>query len=247
MTRAVLIAALAAALTPATAHAAASEATYEVTFKAQMSETWNWKESYADDCKLTGVMCTRDEVGSGSATVQVKSRRPTKMLVMRGPKGRPPVIGVGTGEGVPLTGSVLRNGSLTTTYGGPWAAANPNRKAEDKGCGRHTIKSDVNFVWEGANRLAPLTTSLDLGDTDCPDGPSRPWEWANDESPSLMEAFTTAAPKKFLGTKQFTVRGQRTWTGVIAPFSNGAMTSGGDTKVTWTWEATFRKVGSKRR
>ena len=246
MTRAVLLVALAAALTPATAHAAASEATYDVTFKAQMTETWKYNENYKDDCELTGVLCTRDEVGAGSANLQVKSRRPTRMLVIRGPKGRPPQIGVGTGEGIPLTGSVLRSGSLTTTYGGPWAPANPNRKAEDKGCGNRAIKSDVNFSWQGSNQLAPLTSSLDLGDTDCPDGPNEPWEWAGGESPSLMKALTTASPNKFLGTKQFTVRGQRTWTGVIPAFNNGALTRGGDTKVTWTWEATFRKAKKRR-
>jgi hypothetical protein len=242
MTRAVLIAALVAALTPAAAEAAVSEATYDVTFKAQMTETWNYHEGYADDCELTGVMCTREEVGAGSANVQVKSRRPTKMLVMRGPKGKPPVIGVGTGEGVPLTGSVRRDGSLTTTYGGPWAPANPNRKAEDKGCGNHTVKSDVNFSWQGSNQLYAHTTSLDLGDTDCPDGPTTPWTWDGGDSPSLSDALTTASPNKFLGTKQFTVRGQRTWTGKIPAFANGAMTRGGETKVTWTWEATFRKA-----
>ena len=126
------------------------------------------------------------------------------------------MIGVGTGEGVPLTGSVRRDGSLTTTYGGPWTAGNPNRKAEDSGCGHRTIKSDVNFTWQGAKQLSPLTTSLDLGDTDCPDGPNTPWDWAGGDSPSLSDALATAAPKKFLGTKQFTVRGQRTWTGSIA-------------------------------
>ena len=58
----------------------------------------------------------------------------------------------------------------------------------------------------------------------------------------VPNALTTASPSKFLGTKQFTVRGQRTWTGKIPAFATGALTRSGDTKVTWTWEATFRKV-----
>ena len=65
-------------------------------------------------------------------------------------------------------------------------------------------------------------------------------------SPSILRLFPTKAPNKFLGTKQFTVRGQRTWTGVIPAFTNGALTRGGDTKVTWTWEATFRKAKKRR-
>jgi hypothetical protein len=42
----------------------------------------------------------------------------------------------------------------------------------------------------------------------------------------------------FLGTKQFTVRGSRTWTGVVPPVTGngGTQVRTGDKSVTWHWE-----------
>ena len=54
---------------------------------------------------------------------------------------------------------------------------------------------------------------------------------------------------KFLGTKQFTVRGTKSWTGTVRPFNR---TDPLDTKIvngehtaTWQWEATFRMKGAE--
>lgn len=239
-------AAVLAALTPAAASAAPSEVLYDATFKATMTERWQYDERYTDDCHLTGDLCTRTTAGQGSAKVQAHSRRPTRMLVMRGAAGRPPVIGVGTGEGIPLTGSSVRSGSLVTTYGGPWSGANPTQRAATGGCGTKTVRGSVTFAWRSSRALGPLSSELPPDHGDCPDGPNAPFTWTGGESPSFMDAVTTVAPSKFLGTKQFTIHGTRSWTGAVTPISRsdkqGSLSRSGTKTVTWQWEATFRRV-----
>jgi hypothetical protein len=225
-----------------------SSATYMVTFKAQMDEKWQYLADYADDCKLTGAMCTRVEKGNGSAAIQLKSRHPFPMLVAKGYRGRPPMLNTGT-DGVPITGSSLRMGSLTEDYGGPWAGANPDTEQPTSGCGNRSVSDAVTFMWTARNRLAPVTT-VDGYRDDCPDGPPDALTWAGGESPSLIDLVATVDQKKFLATKQFTVHGTRKWTGLVTPFSredaSGHYFIHGDKSVTWQWQATFR-MKTKRR
>lgn len=244
-------AALAATAVPASPAAAAktpSSAIYTVTFSAEMTDRWQSREHFTDDCRLTGALCIRDEQGQGNAKLSVKTRRPFRMMVMRGVRGRGPAINVGTGEGAPITGPYLRNGALTVEYSGPWDAGNPDRAAETTGCGTKTIKGDVNFVWAARNQLAP-SPILDETREDCPTGPSEPWEWDGGEGPSIRDVAGQVAQTKFLRTKQFTVRGQKTWTGRIPPTNRsddqGSFVEDGSRTVSWQWEATFRMEGKK--
>jgi hypothetical protein len=251
---ALAVAALSSLAGPAAAADAAkrapSTAMYTVTFRAEMTDRWQSREHYTDDCELTGQMCVRTEDGAGSARLNVKTKRPFRMMVMRGARGQGPAINVGTGEGAPVSGPYLRSGSLVTEYSGPWDAGNPDRKAEDRGCGRKTIEGDVNFTWRGRNQLG-LSPILDVDRADCPTGPATGWEWDGGESPSLMDVIAQVSQNKFLRTKQFTVRGSKKWTGKVEPFSRsssqGAYTKSGNREVTWQWEATFRMESAKKK
>src|SRR4029079_4658864 len=91
------------AASPAAARAKApSSATYLVTFKAQMDEKWQYLADYADDCELTGAMCTRVQKGDGKASIQLNTRGPQPVLVSRGYQGPPPILNTGT-DGVAIT------------------------------------------------------------------------------------------------------------------------------------------------
>lgn len=232
--------------TAASAAKARSQAIYEVTFRAQMTEQWQMTEHYEDDCQLTGNICTRDEKGAGNAKIQLKTRRPFKMLVMRGIGGQGPRINVGTGEGAPITGSDLRVGTLTTTYAGAWDAGNPDREADTTGCGEKIVKGDVNFVWEGRNRLR-LSPVLDDDREDCPIGPSVGFDWPENEAPAVTEVIAHAQQTKFLRARQFTVSGTRSWTGTVPPISQSHYTRSGTKTVRWHWEATFRMASDKKK
>jgi hypothetical protein len=172
------------------------------------------------------------------------------MMVMRGVRGRGPMINVGTGEGAPLTGPDLRSGSLVTEYSGPWDAGNPDTTQPTSGCGTRTAKGDVNFVWRGRNKLG-LAMLLDDDREDCPTGPPAGWEWDGGDAPAIGDVIAQVSQTKFLNTSQFTVRGSRTWTGKVEPFSRsseqGSYTKDGNRTVTWQWEATFRKEGARKR
>ena len=240
-----------ACLVPASAEAKTrSEALYNVTFQATLKEEWQANEDYADDCQLLGIMCTRTENGKGSTKLTLRSKRPTRMLMMRGFNGRPPAIGVGTGEGIPLTGSILQTGSLVTDYGGPWEKANPDRKRPDEGCGERQISGSANFAWRGRNQVAPSVVQT-IPEMACPTGPGIAWDWANDESPSLGDVLAQASPRKFLGTKQFTISGRKSWSGQIEPTNRqdkmGHYRKSATTQSEWAWSATFRLVGNKKK
>lgn len=240
------------AASPASAKKKApSSATYKVTFKAAMDEKWQYLADYADDCELTGAMCTRVEKGSGTARISLKTRGPQTVWVLRGRKGRPPTLNTGS-DGLAVTGGSLRNGELTTEYGGPWDAANPDTEQPTTGCGNRSVRTSLTFGWTARNRLQP-NVYFDEFREDCPDGPGEPVEWEGGESPSLTDLIATLDQKKFLNTKQFTARGSRTWKGRVKPFgrsdASGHYTISGDKTVTWDWEATFRmktKKGKRR-
>lgn len=77
----------------------------------------------------------------------------------------------------------------------------------------------------------------------CPSGPPWALDWNNDASPSLMDVATQADATTFLGTRQFTIRATKTFSGTVP---EGARRSGIQT-VTWSWETTYRKVEAKRK
>ena len=220
---------------------------YAVTFKAELQASWQYRESFADDCQLTGALCTREETGQGSTRTTLCTRRPHRLTVLGGSGKRPPVIGADA-DPVPLVGETVRAGSLRTTYGGPWKGGNPDRTADDDGCGRRSVREEVSFAWRGTKQVAP---SIVLGSPDgaCPDGPSAAPTWKDGASPSLMDVLASASPSRFRGTKQFTIRGSRTFTGAWPSRSSSSrttsLTSSGDTRATWRWEATFRLVGRR--
>jgi hypothetical protein len=238
------------AASPASAKKKApSSATYKVTFKAAMDEKWQYLADYADDCELTGAMCTRVEKGTGSARIQLKTRGPQIIMVSRGAKGQPPVLNTGS-DGLAVTGSYLRTGVMTTEYGGPWDGANPDRAEPTTGCGNRSMSTSLSFGWAARNRLQPAMSFDELRE-DCPDGPGDAVEWEGGKSPSLWDMIARLDQKKFLNTKQFTARLTRTWKGRVKPFgrsdASGHYTISGDQTVTWHWEATFRMKTKKKR
>ena len=60
-----------------------------------------------------------------------------------------------------------------------------------------------------------------------------------------------AGETKFGRTKQFRIRGSRTWTGTYPSMNrtdpDDTFTSSGDITTTWEWEATFRKATKKKK
>jgi hypothetical protein len=236
-----LLASLAA--TPVAASAQSGTYHYEVTVKAEMKDQWSFREE--GDIGTPWDPCRVTQVGEGSASWQLKSRRPTRVMVMRGFGGRPPMLNVGTGEGVPLTGAYKRTGSNVETHTGSakCESANPPIVADTSGCGTKSAGFSWNLAWKDnrAGTVYPSAIAAEPSE-DCPSGPDS-IEWRDDESPSLMDVTATAGAAKFLGTKQFTIRGRKTFTGTV-PAGKGR--SGAKT-VTWTWETTYRKVGRRKR
>jgi hypothetical protein len=242
---AALVAALAVAAAPAPALAkhkpkVRSSATYAMTFHAVMKESWKYDESYADDCELTGDMCTREAHGDGAATTWVDTRGQQTCLNQRGFGGRPPSLCLGSDQPA-VKVAFQRAGGFKTTYGGPWKGGNPDVVAPTSGCGRHTVNEQVGLFFEHRRELRPsIVVSEPTGD--CPDGPPESIDWKGGDGPSLMDVAADADPHKFLGTKQFSVSGSRTWTGTWGPFSraDGLYRYSGTKTVTWQWTATFR-------
>jgi hypothetical protein len=213
-----------------------------------MKESWSYDYETASP-SLPG-FCTESDKGSGTATIQARTKRPQKMMILRGSGGRPPMVGVGSEPWVTLTGPYLRQGTLVDEHGGTCAAANPPVVAPTTGCGTKSIDIQLGFAWDapGALRPSPLVEDSRY---DCPSHGRRGVTWDNDASPSLMDVVTHVAPKKFLGTKQFTIRGTRTFHGVVPPTDNSDASGWyyrehGEHTVTWKWDATFRLDGVKK-
>jgi hypothetical protein len=170
-------------------------------------------------------------------------------MVIRGYNGRPPTLNLGS-DGIPMTGEQIVQGTDTTTYGGPWAAANPNRAQETSGCGRETLDDFGSIGWEDLQTGgAGLQLHVDLTPfrADCPTGPQPEIEWEGGESLSLTDVVAAVGKGKFLGTKQFTVRGSKTVKGLIPTRSEWHYSESGDAEETIAWEATFRAKGWKKR
>lgn len=228
---------LALALIPSAAHAAkASEWQYDVTAKAQMTEEWSYAARADIGTPWDPCVVTND--GKGTASISLSSRRPKRVLVMRATGKRLPNLNVGTGEGVELRGPAKREGSDVEVHaGGKCAAANPRQEKSTQGCGVNTIDVDFNLAFKDRTKLYP-SAIVDEEREDCPDSPGPSITWQNDESPSLMAVSAAATPQRFYGTRQFTIRGSKTFTGT--GIDNARHT------VTWQWEATYRLVKSRR-
>lgn len=237
--------ALLAGLAAAPAADAASSGTYlyDVTVKAEMKDQWSFRDE--GEIGTPWEPCHVADVGEGSATWQLKSRRPKRVMVMKGSGGRPPMLNVGTGEGVELTGAYKRQGSkvVTHTGAGKCESGNPPQVAETKGCGTKSAGFDFNLAWVDMRpgKVYPSAVPSEPSE-DCPDGPGLALDWKDDVSPSIMEASTAISARKFLGTKQFTVRGNRTFVGTV-PAAAGRS---GQQTVSWSWEATYRLVKNKK-
>jgi hypothetical protein len=256
MTSRILSLALAGAVVLAAAPAADAakrkpkrmSATYMTTIKVGYQSKWQYRQFAQHDC-LPGV-CSREDKGSGSSTAHLKTKRPFPVMVIRGFNGRPPTLNLGS-DGIPMAGEQIVQGSDTLTYGGPWAAANPDRADETGGCGRRTLDDFASIGWEDLQKGGGLQLGVDIDPfrEDCPLGPSSGFEWEGGESLSIYDVVASVGKGKFLGAKQFTVRGQATRKALMPTRNEWHYSQYGDAEARIQWEATFRMkgAGKKRR
>lgn len=234
------------ALAPASAQAAKkSDWLYDVTVTAELTEKWSFhEESHMGDAVEP---CDRVQEAAGMAKIQLRSRRPTRVMVMRGPAGRPPMLNVGTGEGVPMTGTYQRDGKDETRHSGPKCGpANPPFDQPVSGCGLRPMKADWALVSQKRGTVYPQMIMDDIRE-DCPSGPPNGLEWKNDLSPQLSAVTQQAPPSKFYGTKQFTLHGAKSFTGTVTPVNEPHFQRFGQAEATWQWETTYRLVSKKKR
>jgi hypothetical protein len=219
-----------------------TSATYMTTIKVDYAAKWQYTKLTQHDC-LPGV-CSTDDKGSGSTKAFMKTKRPFPLWVLRGYNGRPPTLNLGS-DGIPMAGEQIVMGTDTSTYGGPWAAANENRAADTTGCGRRTLDDFGSIGWQD-NTGPGLTLQVDVDPfrEDCPTGPTPEIEWEGGESLLLQDVVASVGKGKFLGTKQFTVRGAKTVKGLIPTHTDWHFSQSGDAEVSIQWEATFRMKGA---
>jgi hypothetical protein len=251
MTSRILSVALAGALVLVAAPAADAKkkpkrmsATYMTTVKVDLQSKWQYRQFSQHDC-LPG-LCSREDKGSGSTSTWMKTKKPFPVMVIRGFNGRPPTLNLGS-DGIPMHGEQIVMGSDTLTYGGPWAAANPNRADETTGCGRKALKDFASIGWEDLQKGGGLQLGVDLDPfrDDCPGLPPG-IEWEGGESLSIYDVVASVGKGKFLGTKQFTVRGQATRKGLMPTRNESYYSQYGDAETRIQWEATFRMKGAKK-
>jgi hypothetical protein len=221
---------LAAKAKVARADAAASDWTYLVTAKATIATKWS--AGSTRDIGSPGAPCAVVRTAAGESTTTLVSRKPTRMLVLRPARGLPN-LDTGTGEGLRMDGVVVVSGSDVTTHegAGTCASGNPPGAKPTTGCGRHTFTTAWSLRFTDATSVAPDVSSLD-SPSDCPTDPGSALTWAGGTAPSLSEVLTPTTPKRFYGTRQFTLHGQRTFT------AKG--TEDATETVTITWETTYR-------
>jgi hypothetical protein len=213
----------------ARADAAASDWTYLVTAKATIATKWS--AGSTRDIGSPGAPCAVVRTAAGESTTTLVSRKPTRMLVLRPARGLPN-LDVGTGEGLRMDGVTVVSGSDVTTHegAGTCASGNPPEAKPTTGCGRHTFTTAWSLRFTDATAVAPDVSSLGPT-TDCP-SPGSALTWAGGDAPSLSEVPTPTTPKRFYGTRQFTLHGQRTFT--------ATGTEDATETVTITWETTYR-------
>ena len=234
-------------LAPAAEAKTPSSATYLTTIKAQMEESWSFRDYWHYNCEVDA-MCTRDENGDGKAAATITTRKRFPIMVIKGYQGRPPTLNLGS-DGIPVTAKWQRSGQHSIMYSGAWDAGNEDQIFDNTGCGEITQKTFASVGWsfETPNALQLIADSEPLRDN-CPTQPGNV-EWVNDEYPSLIDILAKTGKSKFLRTKQFTVRGTKTFVGTVPAVNTTdpewTKQVGGEHKVTWTWRATFQK--KKRR
>jgi hypothetical protein len=249
LTLTLLAAAALAASAPAAAGAALKESRYDVTFEVRMVEDWKVTEHHSKSCSVDGNegRCDEDVDGAGRATLHLRTSTPKRVSVTTGIPRMQPMIVFAADSGIPLKGSYKRTGKLEDIYTGLWDAANEDSIAPTSGCGDRAVRTDVALGWQGRNRLAPVLVFDDL--VECPSGPMRGFDYA--EAPSLGDVVAGAGETKFGRTKQFRVAGSREWNGTYPAMNrtdpDDTFTSSGESRVSWSWAATFRKVTKKTR
>ena len=253
MTSRILSLALAGAVVLAMAPAADAKkkpkrmsATYMTTITVDYAFKWQYRQFAQHEC-LPGV-CSREDKGNGSTTAHMETKRPFPVMVIRGYNGRPPTLNLGS-DGIPMEGEQIVQGTDTLTYGGPWAAANPNRADETTGCGRRKLDDFASIGWEDLQKGGGLQLGVDIDPfrEDCPLGPGSELEWEGGESLSIYDVVASVGKGKFLGTKQFTVRGSRSLKALMPTRNEWHYTQNGDAEAKIQWEATFRMKGAKKK
>jgi hypothetical protein len=239
-----------AALAPAGAADAAVKITnYDVTFEVDGTRSWTYKETSDSECN--GGRCVREEVASGNERLHLKTPKPRRVQVFTGGGQKQPMFMGDTEAVLRLTGNHLLQATHTTTYSGAADAANPDQVDDTSECGNRTMKETMAFNWVGRNRLALVPAFLLLREG-CPNGlPNYPAEGVNGAPrPELSDVVASIAQSKFGRTKQFSVRGNASWQGVVTPVDRSDETSSyhrsGQEELSWQWRATFRMVKKKR-
>ena len=244
---ALLLLTAAAGAAPAAADAALRETTYDVTVEVRQDEAWQAATKQVKSCDVDTTIgsCTYDAVGSGRTRLVLRTPTPQRVRVMTG-AGRP-MITYAIDRGIPLKGSQKILGTFTETYGGLWDAANPDVTLPTGDCGDRIVRTDIALGWQERNTLVPVMSLPDR--FDCPTGPYEGFTFTS--APGLQEVLGTVSERKFGRTKQFTVRGKRSWEAVIEPIQRSTdeetYSRTGRKTVTWSWEATFRMTPRKRK
>ena len=234
------------ALAPAAAHAAQKNSwSYDVTVNAEMSYKWDFKEVANMGSSVDP--CTRTEVASGGAKLQVHTPRPQRAGVYRGGPGRPPTISTGS-LGVVIRGSEGWFGKDEERHEGPKCGpANPPRIAPTSDCGERNVKGHWSLLWTADPGTLFPVMSTGNRPANCPAGPPRGLQWENDLQPTIAATVAHANPSKFYGTKQFTIHGSRTFRGVVPLISQPHFSRSGQAEMTWQWQTTYRLVPNKKR
>ena len=221
-------------------------ATYMTTLHLTVDSKWSYHSDWTSWCEGTYSCFTKTD-GSGTEKVTLDTVHPFPVWVGRGPAGMKPVLNQGT-DGIPVQGESLVQGALATEYSGPWDAANPDTTAPADDCGRKALKSFALLGWAGDGSSAlSLVTETEAQRDDCPDGPPYAVDWQNDESPFLPDILAGVGKGKFLGTKQFTVRGSKSYAGTVPGTSSEYRHEYGSQESTIAWSATFRMKGAKKK
>ena len=114
-------------------------------------------------------------------------------MVVRGTGGALPGLDVGTGEGVPLTGSYKRTGKDEEHHSGPKCGrANPPQIQPANGCGVETAKGSWSLAWKKRGTVYPVLMFDELREN-CPSGPPHGLEWEKDVVPSIAEVAHAGA------------------------------------------------------
>jgi hypothetical protein len=223
-----------------------SSATYMTTITVDYASTWQYRQFAQHDC-LPGI-CSREDKGSGTTTAHMETERPFPVMVIRGYGGRPPTLNLGS-DGIPMEGEQIVQGADTLTYGGPWAAANPDTADPTTGCGRRRLDDFASIGWKDLQKGGGLQLGVDIDPfrEDCPLGPGSQLEWEGGESLSVYDVVAAVGKGKFLGTKQFTVRGARRLKALMPTENEPYYSQNGDAEAKLQWEATFRMKGAGRK